>query len=98
MKILSRQETIIWCGQHEIALNDFGLPERSDTSVKFIIPADAQKRVNLVSRAMATFSSSPLVLVWFAKWAVWLSGQRMHVFNRFRMSYVEIRRLIDAHE
>ena len=96
MKILSRQETITWCSQHEIALNDFGLPERSDTSVKFIIPADAQKRVNLVSRAMATFSSAPLFLVWFANWAVWPSGQRMHVFDRFRMSYGENRRLIDS--
>jgi hypothetical protein len=48
MKALSREETVFWCGQHEIALNQFGLPERSDASAKFVIPMDAQKRLLLV--------------------------------------------------
>jgi hypothetical protein len=96
MKVLSREETVAWCGEHEIALSDFGLPERSDASGKFIIPEDAQKRVNLVSRGMAAFGDKPLFLVWLDDWAVWPSGQRMHVFDRFRMSYGENRWLINS--
>jgi hypothetical protein len=96
MRVLSKEETIDWCGKHEIALSKFGLPERSDTSAKFIIPEDAQKRINLVSRGMAAFREAPLFLVWFHDWAVWPSGQRMHVFDRFRMSYGESRPLINS--
>jgi hypothetical protein len=96
MKVLSREETVLWCDQHEIALNKFGLPEHSDASAKFIIPKDAQKRVGLVSQGMAAFGDAPLFLVWFNDWAVWPSGQRMHVFDRFRMSYGESRRLIHS--
>jgi hypothetical protein len=63
MKVLSREETVLWCDQHEIALNKFGLPEHSDASAKFIIPKDAQKRVGLVSQGMAAFGDAPFS--WF---------------------------------
>jgi hypothetical protein len=42
---------------------------------------------------MRPFSGTPLLLVWVANWDVWPSGQRMHVFDRFRMSYGETRLL-----
>jgi hypothetical protein len=93
MKTLSRKETSVWCSQHEIALSDFGLPKRSDASTRFQIPEDAQKRVYLVSQSMRAFSTASLLLVWIADWTVWPSGQRMHIFDRFRMSYGETRSL-----
>jgi len=93
MKVFSREEANLWCSQHEIALSSFGLPETSDASAKFKIPGDAQKRVYLVSQSMQAFSEAPHFLVWFDDWAVWPSGQRMHVFERFRMSYGETRLL-----
>jgi hypothetical protein len=94
MDVLSREETADWCRQHGIALNDRGLPELSDSTAKFKIPEDAQRRVALVSQAMRVFRDAPLFLVWFDGWDVWPSGQRMHVFDRFRMSYGEKRSLI----
>jgi hypothetical protein len=96
MKVLSREETCLWCSQHEIALSDTGLPERSDASAKFKIPEDAGRRVYLVSQLMRTFIDVPLFLVWFADWDVWPSGERMHVFDRFRMSYGETRSLVHS--
>jgi hypothetical protein len=93
LKFLSKEETGRWCGQHEIALSDSGLPERSDAFAKFEIPIDTQKRVHLVSQGMAASGGAPFVLVWFHDWAVWPSGQRMHIFDRFRMSYGETRPL-----
>jgi hypothetical protein len=97
MKIFSRDETSLWCSQNDIALNDRGLPERSDASMQFKIAEDANKRVGLVSDRMQTsFNGEPTFLVWFDDWAVWPSGQRMHIFDRFRMSYGETRPLIQS--
>src|SRR5215510_11099588 len=96
MRVLSTQETVEWCRAHHVALSNWGLPERSDADFGFAIPEDVQKRVSLVGEAMEAFRDEPLLLVWFADWAVWPSGQRMHVFDRFRMSYGETRRLIDS--
>ncbi|HEY7999116.1 MAG TPA: hypothetical protein VIE87_09875 [Pseudolabrys sp.] len=96
MKILSREETSLWCGQNDIALNDRRLPERSDAFVSFKIPEDANKRVRLVSDRMQAFNGEPIFLVWFDDRAVWPSGQRMHIFDRLRMSYGETRPLIQS--
>jgi hypothetical protein len=96
MKIISREETITWCHQNEIVLTARGQPELTDATTQFKIPVDAQKRVYLASQDMRAFASEPLFLVWFDDWAFWPSGQRMHIFDRFRMSYGESRRLIDS--
>jgi hypothetical protein len=96
MLVLSNEETVLWCREHEIPLSDRELPERSDLSEKFKIPEDAQKRVYLVSETMAAFKVEPLFLVWFHNWDVWPSGQRMHVFERFRMSYGESRGVLKS--
>lgn len=96
MKILSREETGAWCGQNDIVLNDRGLPERSDASVQFKIPEDAGKKVGLVADRMLPFSGEPIFLVWFTDWGVWPSGERMHIFDRLRMSYGETRPLIHS--
>ena len=94
MKVLSRQEAMSWCQAHGVDLDDWGLPKRSDAESRFEIPNDAQKRVYLVSKAMKAFNGDPRLLVWFHDWSVWPSGQRMHVFDRFRQSYGEMRLLI----
>ena len=96
MNILTSAETASWCRQNGIALTDHGLPDRSDAFFKFAIPEDAGRRVALVSKAMRAFRDEPIFLVWFHDWSVWQSGQRMHVFDRFRMSYGETRFLIDS--
>ena len=96
MRVLSSQEASAWCHAHHVALNQWNLPERSDADFKFEIPPDAQKRVYLVNQAMEIFEREPVFLVWFANWSVWPSGQRMHVFDRLRMSYGETRQLLDA--
>jgi hypothetical protein len=96
MRVLSSREAAAWCHAHDVALSEYGLPDRSDAALRFEIPEDAQKRVVLVNRAMQTFGDESHFLVWFDDWAVWPSGQRMHVFDRFRMSYGETRRLIDS--
>ena len=96
MKVLSKEDATRWCQAHDGALNQWGLPELSDPDLKFEIPCDAQRRVALVRAAMGTFGGESLFLVWFDDWSVWPSGQRMHVFDRFRMSYGETQRLIDS--
>jgi len=96
MKVLSKQEATKWCRAYDVALSQWDLPELSDPDLKFEIPCDAQRRVALVRAAMEAFGSESLFLVWFDDWSVWPSGQRMHVFDRFRMSYGETRRLIDS--
>jgi hypothetical protein len=96
MKIISNDEAVIWCREHGIALSDFERPDLSDCAKRFDIPNDAQKRVALVSYIMQAYANDSAFLVWFDDWAVWPSGQRMHIFDRFRNSYGEPRRLIDS--
>ena len=96
MKIISKEEAQIWCHHHHIAMNDRGLPERRDFPTKFDIPVDAGQRVYLVSERMSAFREEPSLLVWFDDWSVWPYGQRMHIFERLRLSYGETRRLIDS--
>ena len=96
MKILSPREAATWCQEYHVALSDRGRPEDSDADLKFRIPRDAQERVHLVSQAMGAFRDETVFLVWFDNWSVWPSGQRMHVFDRLRMSYGETRPLIDS--
>jgi hypothetical protein len=96
MKVLSKSETMLWCTSHHIGLDARGLPDRSDAEHKFRISSDAQRRVALVQRTMEAFGEDPTFLIWFDDWSVWPSGQRMHVFDRFRLAYGERRRLIDS--
>ncbi len=96
MKIISEEEAATWCRRNGVALNDRSLPDRRDFPTKFKIPADAGQRVFLVSQSMEAFRDEPDFLVWFNDWSVWPSHQRMHVFERFRLSYGETRWLIDS--
>jgi hypothetical protein len=96
MRVFSTQEAVAWCQMHHVALSHHSLPDRSDADLQFKIPRDAQKRVHLIDHVMETFGEESLILVWFDDWSVWPSGQRMHIFDRFRASYGETRRLIDS--
>jgi hypothetical protein len=95
MKILSSAETGRWCEQNGIPW-EAGRPQRPELPTRFKIPEDAQKRVHLVSARMRPFIDASVFLVSFDDWAVWPSGQRMHVFERFRLSYGETRPLIQS--
>jgi hypothetical protein len=96
MIFLSKREAAAWCRQSGLSLNEHDLPERSAAPNRFDIPSDAGKRVYLVSGHLKTFEHEPALLVWFHDWGVWPSGERMHIFNRFRSSYGEIRPLIET--
>ena len=77
-------------------MDERGRPKYLDIDLKFEIPPGTGRRVYLVSQALKPFAGEPHVLVWLDDWSVWPSGQRMHVFDRFRMSYGETRQLIDS--
>jgi hypothetical protein len=96
MQILSKASATNWCSTNQVPLSAFGVPERSPTdAARFDIPEDAGKRVYLVSECMADFRDATNFLVWFDDWSVWPSGERMHIFDRFRFSYGETAPLID---
>ena len=94
MKVLSKEAAMLWCQAHGVALH-WKLPDRAQAEFRFKIPSDAQARVGLVDQAMKIFANEHQFLVWFDDWGVW-SGQRMHVFDRFRLSYGVAHRLIDS--
>jgi hypothetical protein len=77
-------------------VGDSGFPEAEGRTPPFPIPTDAGRRVSLVAEHLEEFRSEGETLVWFDDWAVWPSGQRMHVFERFLASYGERRALIDV--
>jgi len=93
MRALSTSEAKKWCqGQGaQFAGSHFPKPR---TSKSFDIPEDAGRRVALVAEQLDVFRSGT-TLVWFDDWSVWPSGQRMHIFERMRASYGEVRPLIE---
>ena len=50
----------------------------------------------MVREDLASFEGGNETLVWFTEWSVWPSSERMHIFERFRLSYGETRRLIES--
>jgi hypothetical protein len=96
MRALAKDETELWCRRNGVALDSSGLPIRPNHFTTIDIPPDAQQRVWFVAQSMQAFSGEPAVLVLFDDWAVWPSGQRMHIFDRLRLSYEESRPLIQA--
>jgi hypothetical protein len=83
-----------WCRSHGATFGDVGFPVAAGPVTDFTIPADAGGRVAMVGRHLQAFRGRE-VLVWFDDWAVWPSGQRMHVFERFLASYGHCSPLID---
>lgn len=99
MHALTREEAEQWCGAHGIALDARRLPRPSFAEIQgldFAIPADAGRRIALLHQLFGSFPPEQEVLVWFDDWGVWPSGERKHMFERFRDSYGEHRWLSEA--
>jgi len=95
MRALSRTEARKWCEAQGAVLGSGGFPEARDKPKSFSIPADAGRRVAMAAEHLESFRSGGRALVWFDEWAVWPSGQRMHIFERFLASYGEARPLAE---
>ena len=50
----------------------------------------------MVADHFRSYETEPQMLVWFTEWGVWPSGERAHIFERFRASYGEERPLIEV--
>ena len=99
MKFLTLEDARKWCTENDVALNERGLPFRLPNAVQFDIPSDAGQRVALVKSQLEHFQDCKEILIWINDWSVWESGERIHIFYRFRQSYGEKRLLkeIPAH-
>jgi len=89
MKVLTKDECQQWCERLGLGVSEFGTPvfPSQPAPTDFDIPSDAGRRVALAREHLATFRDSPEVLVWMTEWGVWPSSERMHMFDRFRLSY-----------
>jgi hypothetical protein len=96
MRAFTKSEAKKWCQTQGAAMGNGGFPDASDETESFVIPTDAGQRVALAARHLECFRENGKTLVWFNDWAVWPSGQRMHIFERFLASYGETRPLIKA--
>jgi hypothetical protein len=96
MKFLTEIEIEEWCRRNSTPFDDFGRPKFSCATEAFKIPADAGQRVALVKGHFQVFNNEDEILIWFTEWGVWPSSERMHIFDRFRLSYGESRLLVEA--
>lgn len=96
MRTYTMSEAGKWCQAQGATLGPHGFPVTQRKTESFVIPAGAGQRVALVAEHLERFGGSGERLVWFADWAAWPSGQRMHVFERFLASYGETRPLIET--
>jgi len=62
----------------------------------FKIPEDAGKRIVLLNELFQGIPAEQETLLWFTDWGIWRSGERPHMFERFRDSYGEHRWLSEA--
>jgi hypothetical protein len=95
MRALTKSEAKKWCPTQGATLGSNGFPDAKGKTKSFVIPTDAGQRVALAAEHLVGFRNGK-TLVWFDDWAVWPSGQRMHIFERFLASYGETRPLIEA--
>ena len=96
MKFLTKIEIEEWCRRNSTPFDDFGRPKFSCATEGFKIPVDTGHRVALVKGHFQIFNNEDEILIWFTDWGVWPSSERMHIFDRFRLSYGESRLLIEA--
>ncbi len=96
MRPLSVNEAKEWCQAQGATLGGKGFPSAVGSPTTFQIPADAGRRVALVADHLRHFEDRGEAVVWFANWELSPSGQRIHIFERFRASYGEGRSLDDA--
>jgi hypothetical protein len=98
MRGLTRIEACEWCVAHHVDLDERKLPSPSVTTEAqdIKIPQDAGRRIALLRQLFRHIPADQEILLWFSEWGVWPSGERLHMFERFRSSYGEHRPLIEA--
>lgn len=98
MRILEAPECREWLSANGVHIAPTGNPvEISEKPTEqFSIPSDTGRRIALVRQHMEHFRDSSAVLVWITEWGVWPSSERMHIFQRFRLSYGVDRSLHDG--
>src|SRR4051812_32712789 len=99
MHALTKIEAQEWCRSREITIEERGLPQPTFADAQgldFKIPADTGRRIALLHQLVGSLPAAQEVLVWFDDWGVWPSGERKHIFERFRDSYGEHRWLSEA--
>jgi len=99
MRAITKTEAQEWCRSHDIAIDDRGLPQpdfAETQGLDFKIPEDTGQRIALLHKLFRSVPPEREILVWFDDWGVWPSGERKHMFERFRDSYGEHRWLSDA--
>jgi hypothetical protein len=99
MRSLTKSEACKWCVAHHVFLDERQLPQPNFAESQghdFKIPADAGQRIALLSGLFRNIPGDQEILLWFTEWGVWPSSERAHMFERFRDSYGEHRRLSDA--
>lgn len=96
MRSLSKTEAGAWCLAQNVPLGSRGLPARPSAAEDFPIPEDAGQKVALVAGHLVRHREAASLLVWFTEWGVWPSGERAHIFERFRLSYGESRPLVEV--
>lgn len=87
MKVLTKAQCKKWCEEHGVPVPELTGPVFPSEAAEFRIPGDAGRRVALTREHLSSFRESPEFLVWMTEWSVWPSGERMHMFDRFRASY-----------
>jgi hypothetical protein len=95
MDALTKGEAKRWCQAQGASFGERDFPVPKSRAAEFKIPPDAGQRVALVASHLEPFEAAGKTLVWFDDWAVWPSGQRMHIFERFLRSYGDPRPLIE---
>jgi len=86
MKAVDQFAVKTWCEAHGFALDERGRPIQCGSDY-FRIPNDAGARVALVKGDLRAFQNEDQICVFIDDWSVWPSGEWMHIFERFRLSY-----------
>ena len=96
MRSLTAAQAQDWCSRRGIVLDSRSRPAPPAQAVSVAIPADSGARVALIGQQFGALGGETEVLVWFTEWGIWPSGERPHIFDRFRASYGETRPLIEV--
>lgn len=90
MKALTSNQAQEWCSKYclkyEGVGTDFLHPEPDGTPFRFFIPVDAGKRILLCKNLLKPLRGYP-ILIWYADWGVWPSGEWLPMFDRFREAF-----------
>jgi hypothetical protein len=90
MKALSPTQAQQWCSKFSLEYDgigtDFLHPQPDGTPFQFRIPEDAGRRIALCKVLLKPLRGQP-ILIWYADWSVWPSGEWLPMFDRFRQAF-----------